>query len=132
MLGPLPPEVRELIRLGFRNGPPLTAARAAAELGLSRRSLTRYLRAAGLPGTAKVLRICRLLVAAYLLALERAAVEQAAHRAGFGRTDSLRYHMRAYFSRLPSRLRAQGASSWRELLEVLPDLCRPADMATGL
>jgi AraC-like DNA-binding protein len=123
-LEPLPQEVRGLIRVGFRPKQPVDVETAAGGLGVSHRSLTRHLHQAGLVPATDLLRVCRLLVAAFLLIFERATVARAADGAGVGRAATLRYHMKAHFRRLPSALRVGGTAAWRDLLRQLPRLCR--------
>lgn len=81
----------------------------AAALGVTERTVSRWLDRAGLPPSRRLLAWLRLLLAAHLLDDPGRSVESVARACGYAGAPSLKFTVRAFFGTSPRGLRERGA-----------------------
>ncbi len=106
----LPPRARGLVSLAAE----VVAAggqtpELAAALGVTERTVSRWLDRAGLPPSRRLLAWLRLLLAAHLLDDPGRSIESVARACGYAGAPSLKFTVRAFFGTTPRGLRERGA-----------------------
>jgi AraC-like DNA-binding protein len=114
----LTPAMTQVVQYGLSNAfRASTVSELAAVLGVNRKTLVNWCRAAGAPPPGNVLSWCRLLMVARLLEESERSIEHIALELGFPTSGALRAMLRRYTLLNPQRLRAAGSS--RYMLDLL-------------
>ncbi len=120
-----PPDIRRFLTVGLEAGSAgLTVDQVVTLTGSHRRTLSDHAHRAHLRPPAGLLRACRLLRAASLVAVSGFSVERAALESGMGRAATFRRQLRQAFGLTPGTLRPStgGGGTWLRVLERLPNV----------